>query len=442
MSESTLVAIDKGGKKWSNWARTVECTVEGILYPKSEKEVLEIIKTAKANNKRIRVVGAGHSFSPLVETSFYIVSLQKMSGLISVNKEAKTALVWAGTVIKDLGELLFEHGLGQLNLGDIDMQSVAGATATGTHGTGINYGSLSTQIIGFRLATAGGELIDCSRTENPDLFDAGRVALGTLGIITQVELQLRDAYKLEYSSNKGDLNETLENLEQLNTENRNFEFYWMPYTNIVQHRCSNETDLPVKDGKIKKFISQRLMENVFFGAVCKLGVWFPKSFKRISRLIGSAVGSESKVNYSHRVYATVRNVKFREMEYNIPVEHFKEVLKKVTKLVEERNYRVYFPIECRFVKGDDIWLSPAYGRDSAYLAVHVYHQTPHDPYFEELEQLFMDYDGRPHWGKMHKRSAADLKPSFERWDDFMAIRAKLDPDGLFLNGHLEEVFGV
>ncbi len=442
MIESLIKSAGKQGKKWSNWAGNVECLSEQIFFPKNEAEIVEIIHFAKANGKRIRVVGEGHSFSPLIETEDYIISLRALSGVHSVDKENKVATIWSGTSIKKANEILFEHDLALRNLGDIDVQSLGGATATGTHGTGINFGNVSAEIIEFTIVTAAGEILNCNRHEHPDLFAAGRVSLGVLGIITKITLNVDRAYKLEFKSSAGDFEETLEKLDDYNEQNRNFEFYYFPYSNTIQLKESNKTNKPIKFNKYISYFNDVLMENNVMQLVCGIGTTFPKSSKRLSKFMAWGFTKETKINYSHKVYATVRNVRFKEMEYNIPAEHFKDCIKQLKQMVEQNEYGIFFPVECRFVQSDDIWLSPAYGRASAYIAVHVYANKEHDPYFADMEQLFNAYAGRPHWGKMHTRKADYFSKNYEKWDDFLALREKMDPTKLFLNPHLEGVFGV
>jgi FAD-linked oxidoreductase len=427
---------------WENWAGNVQCRPQAILHPKNEEEIVQILRKAQAEGRRVRVVGSGHSFTPLAQTEDYLLTLQNLQGIIESNAEERTATVWAGTTINALGKLLHSLGLAQENLGDIDKQSIAGATATGTHGTGIQFGGLSTQIQAFSLLTAKGELIHCNAQSHPDLFQAGRVSLGALGIITRVKLRLVPSYKLEYIAKKGDLHETLNRLEEYKTQHRNFEYYWFPYTKTVQLKFSNETDLPVKDSAFFKQFNQIFLENKVLGALCNLGKSLKSSYKTINRMMAMGVGSERKVNFSHLVYASVRDVRFKEMEYNIPQAYFKEVMLKIEHRMKEQQYPVFFPIECRFSKADDIWLSPSYGRDSAYFALHVFKGTEHEPYFKDMEQLFMEYDGRPHWGKMHYRSHENLITTYPKWQAFLDLRQSLDPDGLFLNPYLEQMFGL
>jgi FAD-linked oxidoreductase len=429
-------------KIWKNWAGNVACTPADIFHPRSEAELKALVDKARAENRKIRMVGTGHSFTPLAATDGYMATLQNLQGVIHINKEKKQATVWAGTTINALGKLLFEQGLGQLNLGDIDKQSIAGATSTGTHGTGVNFGGISTQIIGLRLLTASGEFIDCSAEQNPEVFAPARIGLGALGIVTQVTLQLGDAYKLDYRASKANFDDTLRNLEKYKQENRNFEFYWFPYTDTVQLKISNETNEPVQDGAFKKYINQNLLENKVFGLLCRFGRTFSGNYQRINRILGWAVGNEKRINYSHNIYASPRNVRFKEMEYNIPAEHFDTVLRQVKATIEAKKYKVFFPLECRWAKADDIWLSPAYGRDSAYIAFHVFEGTAHEDYFTDMEAICMQYGGRPHWGKMHTRHAQNLETAYPKWQDFLALRARLDPDNLFVNAHTAQLFGL
>jgi FAD-linked oxidoreductase len=430
------------GLKWSNWAGNVTCYAEQILYPETEAQIVEIVQTAALAGKKIRLVGEGHSFSDLVATEHCIVSLSAYNGLVAVDKTNKTACIKAGTSIKKANEMLFKEGLAMINLGDIDVQSVAGATATGTHGTGVLFGNVSSEILSFRMVTADAQLICCSAKENTVLFEAGRVALGTLGIITQITFRVDEAYKLEYISSSDGFAETIANVQQYNANNRNFEFYYFPYSDKVQLKKSNKTDKAIRYNKVLAYINDVLIENIAMQTICSLAMRFPAWFKGINRFMANNFTQETKINYSHQIYATVRNVKFKEMEYNIPMEHFEACMHALKALIEEKEYYIFFPVECRFVKGDDIWLSPAYQRDSAYIAVHVYITAPHDPYFKEVEALFCSYSGRPHWGKMHTRKADYLAKVYPKWNDFLAIRNQYDPHGMFVNDYLSNIFDL
>lgn len=441
MFQSMLKSI--GNKvKWKNWAENIHCELDCIHYPVNEEEVQKILGKARTAGKKIRMVGQGHSFSPLVATEDQIISLSRMTGIIALDKKQNIVEVWAGTPLKELNHQLYDHGFALINLGDIDVQSLAGSTATGTHGTGIAFGNISSEIVGFTIVLADGSILDCDKDQNTDLYEAGRISLGALGVITRIRLNVHPKYKLAYTSSAAGFEETLQLLEKHNQENRNFEFYYFPYTETVQLKASNLSDAPIKSSKLMEYINDVLIENAVMQLICHLAMILPFMYKQINRFMAWGFTKEHKVKYSHQVYATVRNVRFKEMEYNIPIEYFKECISEIKAQIEQAEYFLFFPIECRFVKEDDIWLSPAYKRMSAYIAIHVYQKTAHQPYFKDIEQIFKKYNGRPHWGKMHSNDVEYLAQQYERWEDFKALRNRMDPDGLFLNDHLIDLFGT
>lgn len=428
------------GNSWSNWSGSVKTQPATIAYPASEAEVQELIRTAGKEGKKIRIVGAGHSFTPLAATNQILVSLDKMSGIIEVDKKQKLATVWAGTRLKTLGELLYGLGLGMENLGDVDVQSIAGALSTGTHGTGKDFGTLATQIAGMTLVTASGEILHLTPDETPDLFKAAQISLGMLGIITRMTLKCVPAYKVRYTSSAAPMEAVLENIDQYLSNHRNFEFYYFPYTKTIQTKIMDlSEDKPSKRG-IGTWFNDFFMENALFGLISRISRHF-RAHKAMSKLTAWGVPKHSVVSWNHQAYATMRLVKFHEMEYNIPAEHFDAAFRELERNIRELELRVHFPIECRWVKADDIWLSPAYQRESAYIAVHMYKGMPIEPYFGVMEGILKKYNGRPHWGKMHQLTQADLRERYPKFDDFQAIRRKLDPGGMFLNGYLEGLFG-
>jgi FAD-linked oxidoreductase len=421
--------------KFSNWANTVSFTPEQIHFPTSEVEISAIVKNAGASGKKIRVVGSAHSWTGIFETNQILISLDKLQGLVKV--DGMDATVWGGTKLKKLGDELFQHGLAMENLGDIDVQAIAGACSTGTHGTGVNFKSISNQVSKLRLITANGEILECSETENSEIFDAARVSLGTLGIITQITLRCISTYKLKFTQARENFYECLANLDKNNAENRNFEFYFFPHTDRVQTKYINETqEQPQKNG-IGKFMNDVVLENGMFYLACKFAQFFPSKSMGVSKLLTDFIGPVTKINYSNKIYATVRLVHFYEMEYNIPAEHFKEAITKVKDVIANEKIEVMFPIECRFVKGDKLHLSPAYQRDSAYLAFHTYRGMPYKDYFGRMESIMLEYGGRPHWGKMHTQKADSLKLKYPKWDDFQKIREQLDPNQMFISPYLK-----
>lgn len=428
-------------KEWSNWSGSVRFRPKRILYPASVEEVAGIIRQAADERRKIRVVGSGHSFTPLVPTDDILLSLDRLRGLEEVDIERRLVTVRAGTKLKELGELLHEHGLAQENLGDINAQSIAGAISTGTHGTGMDFGILSTQVAALTLVNAGGEVIECFPDRNPELFKAAQVSLGALGVIVRVTLRVLPRYRLHYRSRRMPLMECLNQLDRYRREHRHFEFYWFPHTDRVQVKLMDETDQAASTGGLWSRFSKLFLENGAFWLLSETARLFPRLCPSISRLSAWGVPTVEEVGDSHRVFATLRLVRFNEMEYALPAEKLPEVVLEMRETIRRLRIAVHFPIECRYVKGDDIWLSPAYGRDTAFVAVHMYRGMPHEAYFSAMEAIFRRHGGRPHWGKMHSLEARELSRLYPRWNDFCRIRDEQDPEGRFLNSHLSSLLG-
>lgn len=426
-------------QRWSNWSGSVQCTPLEIKTPSSQEEIQAIIRNCAAQQTTVRVVGSGHSFTRLVETNDTIISLDNFQGLESMDKSALQATVLAGSKLKWLGEELLKNGMAQINLGDIDVQSIAGATSTGTHGTGVNLGSVSTQIIEITLVTAKGDVLVCSENENKEIFKAAQVALGSLGVVTKVKLQLVPAYKLKYVRAKASFEEVLNNLAKYNSENRNFEFYWFPHTDGVQLKTLNITDEEPTKNSAMKYFNDMVLENGAFKVLSEMCRIAPSFTKTVCKISAAGVSTGTDINYSNRIFATPRLVKFQEMEYNLPVEHGIKALKEIREVINKNNIKVHFPIEVRFVKADDMYLSPAYQRDSIYIAVHMYKGMEYKTYFDAIEAVFKKYNGRPHWGKMHTLIAKDLSALYPMWGKFQEIRKQLDPEGLFMNDYLKKL---
>jgi len=426
--------------QWQNWSGSVRTRLREVARPQSIDELARLIGQWGRDGRQVRVVGSGHSFMPLAQTDDILLSLDGVQGIESIDEAAGTADVLGGTKLKLLGDELLAHGLAQENLGDIDVQSIAGAISTGTHGTGVRFGTLSTQVAGLTLVTASGELVECSPEQNPDLFKAAQVSVGALGVIAKVKLRVVPAQRHRYQVRRERLDDCLANLERYKQENSHFEFFWLPYTKYVQAKFLNETEAPASKGTLWGNINKIVLENWVYWLLSETCRIVPGATKTVARISGEAISPVEEVDYSHRLFATPRMVRFQEMEYNIPAQHFTAVLAEIKACIEQRRFNVHFPIECRFVRGDDIWLSPAYQRDSAYIAVHMYRGMPYLDYFHAVEDIFRRYDGRPHWGKLNTRSAAEFATLYPHWEDFRRIRRSLDPGGLFLNDYLRSIF--
>jgi|HigsolmetaAR206D_1030411.scaffolds.fasta_scaffold03184_3 FAD/FMN-containing dehydrogenase len=387
-------------REWRNWSGSLRFVPGEHAEPASEDEVRALVERARATGRTIRPVGSGHSSSPLVRTDGILLDLNRLTGLLAENQERRQATVGAGTRLRDLGEQLYDAGLAMDNLGDVDVQTVAGATATGTHGTGLRFGNLSTQIVGARLVTGTGETLEVSPTHNADLLPAVRLSLGALGVLTRITLRLSRVYELHRRTWCSHVDWTLANLEQLQRENRNMDFYWYPRSDQTQIRTLN---LVGHEPALRP----------------------PTGYR------------ESITGASHRNIPRHRELRFDEMEYMIPSAAFPDCFAELRRRIRDRHRRyVGWRVLVRTVAADDIHLSGAYGRPTTTVACLQNAGLPYDEYFADVERVFRQYGGRPHWGKKHSLTARELRPLYPAWDTFAEIRRRLDPDGVFLTPDL------
>jgi FAD-linked oxidoreductase len=427
---------------WSNWSGFVKFTPQQIVKPSSLDELQRIVGESGRKGHHVRVVGSGHSFTPLMQAEDILISLDNWQGIEEIDVEKGRVKVRSGTKLHALGEELFAHGIAQENLGDFDSQSVSGAISTATHGTGVNFGTLSTQVEGLTLITTNGELLECSPEHNPAIFKAAQVSLGMLGAIAYVTLRVVPTKRLHLQSQRMRLSDCLKNIEKYKQENAHFSFLWMPRTDWVQVKFLNETTESVSKSGSQGNFNKVVLRNWVNWLISQSCLLIPSLTGAVSNLWASSLPSTDKVDYSHRIFAIPHPLRFQEMEYNVPAEHIEAVIKEMQECVALHRFKVHFPIEYRFVHADDIWLSPAYQRASSYIAVPMYRGMEYKEYFHHLEEIFRRYQGRPHWGKVHTQTAESLAQLYPRWNDFRHIRSGLDPHGIFLNSYLRELFDV
>lgn len=414
---------------WMNWSHSALCSPDQFLEPTSEAEIREAVEGVSGDGT-LRVAGAGHSFNQQVESNDVLLDL---SGLTGVETLDGSAAVKAGTPLHTLNRALAREGQALRNLGDIDRQSLAGALATGTHGTGREHGILSTQAMRYRFVTTDG-VRECSRGSDPELFRAAQVSLGALGVVTEVELDVVPTYKLRLQKNKLALEDVLDRVDEFARENRHFEFFWFPTTDTAIVKQMNETDTP--DRGSTGGLSESV-ENKVWGVMCRASSLLPSTSSFFGRLAAATITEEDVVAPSHEVFTNRRDVRFNEMEYSVPASMGVEAFREIMNVADSHD--VQFPVEFRVVAGDDVPLSPAYGRTSIYIAVHKYFRKPYEEFFRECEEVFRRYGGRPHWGKIHYLEAGELRELYPEWDAYHDVRDELDPDGVFLNPYLERV---
>jgi L-gulono-1,4-lactone dehydrogenase len=426
---------------WTNWGRNQTCAPARIARPTSEDELVELVKDAAAKDQRVKAVGAGHSFTSIACTDGVLVDLSGYGRVLDHDAAAGQVTVEAGIPLHRLSDELDARGLALENMGDIDQQSISGATQTATHGTGLRFGNLSSQVVGMRLVTADGSVLDLSGEHDPDTFKAAQVGLGALGLVSTVTLQCVPAFRLHAVEQPVPVDEVLADLDALVEDNDHYEFYWVPHTRWALTKRNRRTDEPARPRpRAREWIDDMVLQNYAFGTLCRVGRRWPSMIPRLARIIPST-GTVDYIDRSDRVFTSPRRVRFWEMEYAIPREAVPEALNRLRRLVTEIGMQISFPVEVRVVRGDDLWLSTAHGRDTGYIAVHVYRGTPYDAYFSGVERIMDSYGGRPHWGKLHFQTAETLAQRYPRWDDFQKTRSRLDPDQRFANPYLDRVIG-
>ena len=422
--------------EWSNWAGSATCRPSSVHYPETVAEIQRAVRSAGSDDT-VRVVGAGHSFPAVATSDDVLVSLERYTGVVNADPDAMTATVRAGTSIHDLNRELAERGLALENMGDIDSQAIAGAVTTGTHGTGDDYGVIADTVEAVRLVTAAGEIRDLDRSDG-DAFRCACVLLGTLGIITELTLSVREAYKLEEHSYTAPIEAVLGDLGRHRAENDHFEFWWFPHTDTAWVKTLNEVDPGTADDPAPAW--EERLENVAWEGICRAGTRLPGvATPYLNRATVATFDEARAVGPSHEIYPTSRDVRFNESEFGIPAEDAVTAFRDLRRTVEG-SHRVQFPVEFRTVQGDDLPLSPAYGRDSVFLACHRFHRKPYRGFLEHCARTLEPYDARPHWGKHHWYGPAAFERLYPEWDTFQNVRRAFDPDGVFLNDHLERVF--
>jgi len=411
--------------------------------PRSTHEVADEVRKAAADGLTVRMAGTGHSFTPVAATDGVLLHPGGMTSIRSVDAAAGLVTVEAGCPLQVLNASLLARGLSLANMGDIQVQTVAGATQTGTHGTGRDIGGMAAQVAGLELVLADGTIASCSADSPADgLFDAARVGLGALGVVTAITFRVVPAFLLEAREEPMQWSEVISRLDELTSENEHFEFYWFPHTEGCLTKRNNRSPGPPRPlPRYRYLLDDEFLSNTVFGATCRLGHAVPGVITTVNGLAGKALGSRSYVDAAYRVFTSPRRVRFKEQEYAIPRESLADVLAEIRALFARRDWRISFPIEVRVTPGDDLWLSTAFGRSSAYIAIHVFHASPHQEYFRDVEAVMTAVAGRPHWGKMHTRSAEYLRQAYPKHGDFVALRDKLDPERRFGNPYLTQVLG-
>jgi FAD-linked oxidoreductase len=430
---------------WRNWSGTQSANPEQVLTPRSVDELAVAVKSQAEQGRRIKAVGAGHSFTGCAVADQVQIRLDGLSSIVAADQDSGRVVVGAGTPLARVNTGLAAFGLAMANLGDIDRQTLSGAVSTGTHGTGARLGGLATQVTALNLVTAAGSVLTCSRDENPDVFDAARISVGALGVISALTVKAVPAFLLRAQEGPMPLAEVLDGFPELAEGNDHFEFYWFPHTKVALTKRNNRVPerTPVQPvGRIRGWIDDELLSNRVFELTNKLTARRTGLTPRVNRIAAKALSVREYVDASYKVFCSNRDVRFKESEYAVPRAAVTDVIRELRSWIDRNGERIPFPIEVRVAAPDDIWLSTAYRRETAYVAIHQYHPLPHERYFGAFERIATEAGGRPHWGKMHTLGVEELRRRYPRYDDFLAVRDRLDPGRVFANAYTAQVFGV
>lgn len=429
---------------WTNWAGTEAAEPRKIVNPDSTGQIVQEIERAVAHRSTVKMVGTGHSFTGISAPVDTMLRPDHLAGIVSVDRDAMTVTVRAGTPLHVLNAELGRLGLSLHNMGDIAEQTIAGATSTGTHGTGGTVASLSAQIAAFTIITGHGEEIAASPTAFREIFDAARIGLGALGILTEITLFVEPLFALEAHERPMTWDTLLATYDELTHDHHHVDAYWFPHTERVMAKTNDrlaELDGLMPLSRWRHWLDDEFLSNTVFGVLTSVGTHAPRAVPRINQISGHAQSERAYSDISHRVFTSPRRVRFKEMEYAVPREAGLEALREVRRVIDASSWRIGFPIEVRSTPADDITLSTSSERDSLYLAFHVPVKADHTRYFAGVEDVLRGFDGRPHWGKMHTLEADDLAKVYPRFGEFLALRDRLDPQRVFTNPYLQRVLG-
>ncbi|WP_237727849.1 D-arabinono-1,4-lactone oxidase [Cellulomonas sp. APG4] len=436
-------------RTWRNWSRTATAHAQQFWRPRDVADVVRAVRFAARTGTRLRVVGGGHSFTPLVATDGVLLSLDHLADVQRVEPTpdgGARVTVGAGMRLRTLNAELARRGLAMENLGDIDHQSVAGAVSTGTHGTGARFGGLATQVLGVRVVTADGEVREADADHDRELWEAARLGLGAVGVLVAVTLRAVPAFDLRAREHVVGLADVLDGLEGPDgwiERTDHLDVYWFPFTRRALVKANERVPASGRStlAPARRWVEDELVANGLFAVTNRLSAAAPRAVPAVNSVAARLLADREYRAPSTEVFVSPRRVRFREMEYAVPREALAHVVTEVDTWLRRSGEPVPFPVEIRVTAPDDVWLSTAHGRATAYVAVHQYHRMEHARYFAAVEAIAREVDGRPHWGKMHGLGAERLAALYPRFEDFRAVRARADPDGLFTNAETERVLG-
>lgn len=426
-----------------NWSGSVRFAPREDLSPATEQELASALAERAEQGRTVRPIGAGHSFTPIARTDDALLRADLLSGLIHVDPETREATFWGGTRLARIADLLAPWGLALANMGDIDVQTIAGAVSTSTHGTGLGFTGFSGMVTGLRLALPDGSLVDVDAEHDPDLFQAARSGVGAFGIITRVRLRCVPAFVLSASETTEPIEGVLESyLERCRTHDH-VEFFWFPGTKRATVKTNERLPAEAPLQPMTRFdylVNRELLGNVVFGGILNAAARVPALAPATRELASRLMAGGSFTDRSHRVFSAPRRVRFEESEYAVPIEALGDAVREIERAIVRSGEQVTFPLEIRVAASDDTWTGTASGRTTAYIAVHRFHREDFAPILRTIEPVFAAHDGRPHWGKRHTLGAERLQELYPRFADAQAVRRRVDPRGVLLSPEIAALY--
>ena len=423
-----------------NWAKNEHCNAQTYFQPENENEIIEVLKRCNAEKKKIRIVGSGHSWSAICLSNEYLLNLDLFQKIISLDKTKKQITVQAGIKIFQLNKYLYNEGFCLNNLGSISAQSIAGAISTATHGSGITHTILAGQVSAFKLICANGEVKYISRDIDEELFHLALVSLGTLGVISEVTLNIADKFHLHEQAGLVDFDEVCDNVLKWIHQYDYLKLWWFPHTEKIMVYRYNRTQEPVNDSKIRQVVRDVILAKAAFGFIIFLGNIFNKLRPILNRIISNVfLNKINRIEKSHTVFNVTMPPLHRETEWAFDIKHTAELLKQYRKMIQDKRYTINFVQEIRFVKSDSFALSPCHSRDSIYVG--AYHASNKDwqPIFNDFENLAKQFNGRPHWGKEFTIDKSYLLNHYPKLGLFAELQKKFDPNGIMLNPFTQKI---
>lgn len=428
--------------RWRNWSRTVDCVPSHRAYPVTLEEVQAEVLRCSEECERVRIVGRGHAFTPLCYSDENQMSLDHFTGIESVDTERRRVWVRAGTRLYRLGEMLAERGLSLPVFSDSNRQTLGGAVATGCHGSGRDLASIAEMVTGLRMVLPNGSVRSYSSDDDDDLFDAVRISLGVLGVVTHVELQCCEPYRLEIRRRRDTLPRTLNDLDRLRSEHRHLTLFWFPFTDQVHIVTRDATTASPGRLAQSRAMQDFITDNLVGWGLTRLTRRLPQLAERTRLTAPRPRRDRVWVSDAHSAWGHPRWIRYISTEAAIPVESLPQALAQMSQLIRTLKFNVHLPVAVRFAPADQLWLSPAYHRDVAYVAVHMPPEIPYADFFSAMGEVFDRHQGRPHWGALHDKSAHELRALYPRFDDFTALRAECDPHGVLMNRYLAQLLDV